>query len=66
MTTRRQKQRNLRKSNRERLLAIRDCKMNAARFAFECARFYHENDNLPGTMFWEREGRLLCESARSV
>lgn len=66
MTTRRQKERQHRKNQRERLLAIRERKMSTAKFAYECAKFYYENDNLPGVMYWEREGRLLSAEARNV
>lgn len=66
MTTRRQKERQNRKEQRERLLAIRERKMSTAKFAYDCAKFYHENDNLPGVMYWEREGRLLLAEARNV
>lgn len=66
MTTRRQRERKIRKAKREQLIAIRTCKMEAARFAFNCAKFYHENNNIPGTMFWEREYRTLTEEAANV
>lgn len=66
MTTRRQKERQIRKEQRERLLAIRQRKLNTARWAFERAEEYHKNNCLPGVMYWEREGRLLLAQARNV
>lgn len=66
MTTRRQRERQIRKAQRDRLLEMRQRKMDTAKWAFERAKEYHEQNCLPGVMFWEREGRILLAEARSI
>lgn len=57
ITTRRQKQRQENQKRRSRLLAERAGKMSAAHFCYENAKFYWEEDNLPGVVYWENEFR---------
>ncbi len=66
MTTRRQRERQIRKAQRDRLLEMRQRKMDTAKWAFERAKEYHEQNCLPGVMYWEREGRLLLAQARNI
>lgn len=66
MTTRRQRERQIRKAQRDRLLDMRQRKLSTAKWAFERAKEYHEQNCLPGVMFWEREGRILLAEARSL
>ena len=66
MTTSRQRERQIRKAQRDRLLEMRQRKMETAKWAFERAKEYHEQNCLPGVMYWEREGRLLLAQARNI
>lgn len=66
MTTRRQRERQIRKAQRDRLLEMRQRKMDTAKWAFERAKEYNEQNCLPGVMYWEREGRLLLAQARNI
>ena len=66
MITRRQRERQIRKAQRDRLLEMRQRKIDTAKWAFERAKEYHEQNCLPGVMYWEREGRLLLAQARNI
>ena len=66
MTTSRQRERQIRKAQRDRLLEMRQRKMDTAKWAFERAKEYHEQNCLPGVMYWERECRLLLAQARNI
>ena len=56
LSTRRQRQeRKQNQRRRERLLAKRAAKMETAHFCYEQAKFYWENENLPGVVYWEHQ-----------
>ena len=42
---------------RARALAERAGRMSAARYCYETAKWYFEEDNIAGCVFWEREYR---------
>ena len=63
MKTMRQKNHELRQQGRQILIAQRKAKLAAARCCYETAKFYHENNSLPGVMYWESEyNRCLAEA----
>ena len=57
ITTRRQRQRQENQKRRQRLLAKRAGRMEAARWCYEQAKWMFEEDNIAGVVYWEREFR---------
>lgn len=55
ITTKRQRQRQENQKRRQRLLAKRAGRMEAARFCYEQAKWMYEENCIPGVMYWEQE-----------
>lgn len=55
-----------RQAERELLLNQRRSKMAAAKFSYECARFYHECDNVAGVTYWEYELKRNLAEAKAI
>lgn len=55
-----------RQAERDLLLNQRKSKMAAAKFSYECARFYHDCDNIAGVTYWENQYRQNISEAAAV
>lgn len=64
--TGRKKANELRKTMRQHLIDQRNAKLAAAKVCYENAKFYRDQDSLPGVMYWEQEYHRLTAEAAAV